>query len=57
MGHHAEDAQTVSVLGRCRWLTCSMQHFDSEEWLPILDEEGQDTGDIVILTLMSAVVE
>jgi hypothetical protein len=29
-----------------------MHPFDSEEWLPILDKEGQVTGDIVILTLI-----
>ena len=37
MGHHAEDAETISVLGRYQWLTCSMQHFDSEERVSILD--------------------
>ncbi len=38
-------------------LTLSMHPFDSEEWLPILDEQGRDTGDIVILTLISVVDE
>jgi hypothetical protein len=33
-------------------LTLSMHPFDSEEWLPVLNEEGQVTGDIVILTLI-----
>ena len=38
-------------------LTLSMHPFDSEEWLPILNEQGQVTGDIVILTLISVVDE
>ena len=38
----------------CR-LTLSMHPFESEAWLPILDEQGQDTGDIVILTLIPVV--
>jgi hypothetical protein len=36
-------------------LTLSMHPFDSEEWLPVLNEEGQVTGDIVILTLIPVV--
>jgi 4-amino-4-deoxy-L-arabinose transferase-like glycosyltransferase len=36
-------------------LTLSMHPFDSEEWLPVLNEEGEVTGDIVILTLVSVV--
>ena len=31
---------------------CPMHPFNGEEWLPVLDEHGQDTGDIVILTLI-----
>ena len=31
---------------------CSAQRFDSEEWVSILDGQGKDTGDIVILTLI-----
>ena len=38
-------------------LTLSMHPFDSEEWLPILNEQGQVTGDIVILRLISVVDE
>jgi hypothetical protein len=33
-------------------LILSVYPFDSEEWLPVLNEEGQVTGDIVILTLI-----
>jgi len=36
-------------------LTLSVHPFESEEWLPILDEQGRDTGDIVILTLIPVV--
>ena len=36
-------------------LTLSMHPFESEEWLPILDGQGRDTGDIVILTLIPVV--
>ncbi|HUW09314.1 MAG TPA: hypothetical protein VM537_06255, partial [Anaerolineae bacterium] len=36
-------------------LTLSMHPFESEEWLPILNEQGQVTGDIVILTLIPVV--
>jgi 4-amino-4-deoxy-L-arabinose transferase-like glycosyltransferase len=36
-------------------LTLSMHPFDSEEWLPVLNEEGEVTGDIVILTLIPVV--
>ena len=57
MGHHAEDAETVSVLGRNHWQTLSRHPFDSEEWLYVLDGQGQDTGDIVTLTLISVVDE
>ena len=57
MGHYAEDAETVSVLGRFQWPTCRTQQFDGEEWLLILDEQGQGTGDIVILTLIPVVDE
>ena len=32
-----------------------MDPFDSEEWLPVLNEEGQVTGDAVFLTLISVV--
>jgi hypothetical protein len=32
-----------------------MHPFDSEEWLPVLNAEGQVTGDIVILTLFPVV--
>jgi 4-amino-4-deoxy-L-arabinose transferase-like glycosyltransferase len=38
-------------------LTLSMHPFESEKWLPILNEQGQDTGDIVILTLIPVVAE
>ena len=38
-------------------LTMSMHPFDSLDWLPLLDEQGQDTGDIVILTLIPVVTE
>jgi len=38
-------------------LTLSMHPFESEEWLPILNEQGQVTGDIVILTLIPVVNE
>jgi len=41
---------------RCR-LTLSMHPFGSEEWLPVLNEEGQVTGDMVILTLIPVVNE
>jgi len=36
-------------------LTLSMHPFESEEWLPILNEQGEDTGDVVILTLIPVV--
>jgi hypothetical protein len=36
-------------------LTLSMHPFDSEEWLPILNDQGEDTGDVVILTLIPVV--
>jgi hypothetical protein len=36
-------------------LTLSMHPFDSEEWLPLLNEQGGDTGDMVILTLIPVV--
>jgi hypothetical protein len=36
-------------------LTLSMRPFDSEEWLPILNDQGEDTGDMVIPTLIPAV--
>jgi 4-amino-4-deoxy-L-arabinose transferase-like glycosyltransferase len=36
-------------------LTLSMHPFDSEEWLPVLNEQGQVTGDIVILTLIPVI--
>jgi hypothetical protein len=36
-------------------LTLSMRPFGSEEWLPVLNEQGQVTGDIVILTLIRVV--
>ena len=52
MGHHAKDAQAVSVLGRYQWLTCSVQHFDSQEWFSILDRQCGDTEDLVIVTLI-----
>ena len=55
MGDHAEDAERVSVLGRSHCLTLSKHAFDSEEWLPVLNEEGQVTGDMVILTLIPVV--
>ncbi len=38
-------------------LTLSMHPFESEEWLPVLNEQGQVTGDIVILTLIPVVEE
>ncbi len=38
-------------------LTLSVHPFESEDWLPILNEQGQDTGDIVILTLIPVVAE
>ena len=34
-----------------------MQHFDSEEWLPVLDEPGQVTGDMQILALIAVMVQ
>jgi hypothetical protein len=36
-------------------LILSVYPFDSEEWLPVLNEEGEVTGDIVILTLIPVV--
>jgi 4-amino-4-deoxy-L-arabinose transferase-like glycosyltransferase len=33
-------------------LTLSMHPFDSVDWLPVLNEQGEVTGDIVILTLI-----
>jgi hypothetical protein len=36
-------------------LTLSMHPFGSEEWLPVLNEQGQVTGDTVILTLIRVV--
>jgi 4-amino-4-deoxy-L-arabinose transferase-like glycosyltransferase len=36
-------------------LTLSTHPFESEEWLPVLNEQGQVTGDIVILTLIPVV--
>jgi hypothetical protein len=38
-------------------LTLSMHPFGSEEWLPVLNEQGQVTGDTVILTLILVVAE
>ena len=38
-------------------LTLSMHPFGSEEWLPVLNEQGQVTGDMVILTLIPVVNE
>lgn len=38
-------------------LTLSMHPFENEEWLPVLNEQGQVTGDIVILTLIPVVEE
>jgi hypothetical protein len=38
-------------------LTLSMHPFGSEEWLPVLNEQGQVTGDLVILTLIPVVLE
>jgi len=38
-------------------LTLSMHPFGSEEWLPVLNEQGQVTGDLVILTLIPVVNE
>lgn len=38
-------------------LTLSMRPFESEDWLPVLNEQGQFTGDIVILTLIPVVEE
>jgi 4-amino-4-deoxy-L-arabinose transferase-like glycosyltransferase len=38
-------------------LTLSMHPFGSEEWLPVLDAQGQVTGDLVILTLIPVVNE
>ena len=38
-------------------LTLSMHPFGSEEWLPVLNEQGQVTGDMVILTLIPVVLE
>ena len=55
MGHHAEDAQRIPVLGRQPRLTLSGRHFDGDEWLPILNEQGEDTGESVILTLTPVV--
>jgi hypothetical protein len=34
------------------WLTFCIHPFESEEWLPLLNEQGGDTGDAVILTLI-----
>ncbi len=38
-------------------LTLSIHPFDSQEWLPVLNEQGQVTGDTVILTLIHVVRE
>jgi hypothetical protein len=38
-------------------LILSMHPFDSLDWLPVLNEHGQVTGDIVILTLIPVVTE
>jgi len=38
-------------------LTLSMHPFGSEEWLPVLNERGEVTGDLVILTLIPVVLE
>ena len=38
-------------------LTLSIHPFGSEEWLPMLNEQGQVTGDLVILTLIPVVLE
>jgi hypothetical protein len=38
-------------------LTLSVHPFGSEEWLPVLNEEGQVTGDTVILTLVPVLGE
>ena len=50
MGHHAEDSETIPVLGCSQWLTFCMQRFDSEDWFSILDGQGPGAGDVVILT-------
>jgi len=34
-----------------------VQHFDSQEWFSILDRQCGDAGDVVIVTLIPAVVE
>ena len=44
MGHHAEDAERVSILGYTHWLSLSMHPFDSEEWLPALNEEARSAA-------------
>ncbi len=38
-------------------LTLSMHPFNSQEWLPVLNERGEVTGDLVILTLIPVVAE
>ena len=52
MGHHAEDAERVSVLGCSHWLTFCMRRFDSEQCFFLPDRLCGGTEDMVILPLI-----